>query len=80
MNAAVSAWWALRILRWASWLGAIAFAVYFQTTREQHINQFGQLLPLSEFLMFTLLMAPPVIGVFEMMMRDRAGIPRPPPR
>lgn len=80
MNAAVSAWRALRILRWASWLAAITFAIYVQATRDQHLNQFGQLLPLSELLIFSLLMAPPIIGLFEMMMRDWAGVPRPPPR
>ena len=80
MNAAVSAWWALRILRWLSWLAAIVFALYIHGTRESHLNSFGQLYPMSELLLFTVLIAPSFVGLLEMMMRDSAGVPRPPPR
>ena len=79
MNA-VAVWQAMRTLRWLAWFGLIFYVIYFQFTRSQHFNQFGNLTPWAEFLIFALAVVPSIIGLFEMMARDWAGVPRKPPR
>jgi hypothetical protein len=73
-------WHALRILRWLLYLALLAFGLYFVSDRPSHIDQFGQLMPSTELLIFGLGGAPVVVGLFEMMVRDWAGAPRKPPR
>src|SRR5262245_16974993 len=64
-------WWVIfRILRWVFWLAAIAY-------HESHVGQFGNLLHTTEALMFCLPLGAIFAGFFELMMRERAGLPRP---
>jgi hypothetical protein len=70
-------WVICRILRWALWLATVAYYCYFVSDRESHLDQFGHLLATSEALSFALPMAAVFMGCFELMMRERAGLPRP---
>jgi hypothetical protein len=76
MNSA-RAWLFFRSLRWLLWLGFIAYSGEFVAHQPNHMNEFGNLLPTTEALMFGLPLAAVVAGLFELMMRDRAGIPQP---
>jgi hypothetical protein len=77
MHFAYWGWLFLRALKWVLWLACIAFCIEFVIHRQDHLNSFGHLLPTTEFWMFTLLIAPGSIGFLELMMRERAGRPRP---
>jgi hypothetical protein len=71
-------WWIIfRISRWALWLGTIAYYSFFMADRDSHLDQFGHLLITTEVWMFGLPLAAIFMGFFEMMMRERAGLPRP---
>jgi hypothetical protein len=71
-------WWVIfRILRWALWFAAIAYYCYFWADRENHLNQFGHLLTTTEAFMFGLPLGALFAGFLELMMRERAGLPRP---
>ena len=76
----VPVWHALRVLRWLLYIAFLAFSFYFVSDRQSHVNQFGQLIPSTEFLLFALGGAPVLVGLLEMMVRDWAGVPRKPPR
>jgi hypothetical protein len=78
MRAAILAWLFFRVLRWLLWLAAIAYNIEFMAHRPDHLNQFGHLLRGTEFWMFSLPVAAVFVGFFELMMRERAGLPRPP--
>jgi len=69
-------WWVIfRILRWALWFAAIAYYCYMWADRESHLNQFGNLLPMTEAFLFGLPLAAVFMGLLELMMRSRAGLP-----
>jgi hypothetical protein len=59
------------------WLATIAYNCLFLIHKQSHFNQFGNLLLTTEALMFTLPTAAIFAGFFELMMRERAGFPRP---
>lgn len=73
----VAGWLAFRALRWLAWIGFFAFCFYFTSNRAPHLNSFGHLLPITELYLYGL----PTLGVFagllELMMREKAGLPRP---
>lgn len=71
------AWLFFRCLRWLLWLAAIAYNVEFLMHRSDHLDQFSTLLKTTEFWMFSLPLAALFAGFFELMIRERAGIPRP---
>lgn len=77
MKAAATTWLVFRGLRWLLWLGTIGYYAEFLADRQEHLNPFGHLLPTTEFWMFGLPLAAVFMGFFELMMRERAGIPRP---
>jgi hypothetical protein len=63
-------------MRWLFWMGAAAYYLEFVINRPDHLNHFGHLLRATEFWMFSL----PIVGLsayLELMMRERAGLPRP---
>jgi hypothetical protein len=74
---ATSTWWSLRISRWALWFASIAYYLYFWIDPDRHLDQFGHLTYTTEAFMFGLPLAAVFIGYFELMVRERAGIPRP---
>jgi hypothetical protein len=59
-------------------VGRIAYNIEFMAHRPDHLNQFGHLLRGTEFWMFSLPVAAVFVGFFELMMREKAGLPRPP--
>jgi len=78
MNTAALAWLVLRALRWALFSIFLAFGLHFIAYRETYLDQFGHILPRTELLLFALPLAGIGAGLLELMMRDRAGLPRPP--
>jgi hypothetical protein len=77
MRATVLAWVFFRCLRWLFGLGAVAYYIEFFMHRPDHLNQFGHLLPATEFWMFSLPLAAIFAGFFELMMREKANLQRP---
>jgi hypothetical protein len=73
---AVRWWHVARILHAALWLAVIAYYLYFWVDSKDHFNQLGQLRRSTEAFMFGLPMAAVCMGLFQMAMRDRAGVPR----
>jgi hypothetical protein len=69
-------WSFLRYSRWLLGLGWLAFCAEFVIHRQQHLDPFGHLVPVTEFLMFSLPLAAVFAGCFELMMREKAGITR----
>ena len=74
---AKAGWKALRILRLVLWLAAIGYYGWFMLTRADHLDSFGHLLRTTEFWMFMLPLAAIFVGFLELMMRERAQLPRP---
>jgi hypothetical protein len=74
---AIATWWVLRLLRWALWLASIAYLLFFWMDPARHLNQLGHLTDSTEAFMFGLPMAAVFMGFFELMVRERANIPRP---
>ena len=78
MSAAKVTWLALRLLRWIVTLGFVAYTIYISVFWSSLINQFGHLPPAYELPIFILFGGPFVIGLLELMMREKAGVARPP--
>ena len=76
-NAALVTWLVLRISRWLFWLGFFAYCFYVQTFREDLVNQFGHFPFDIELTIFGLANAAVFAGLLELMMRERARVPRP---
>jgi hypothetical protein len=72
-----AAWVTLRILRLGLWLAAGAYYVHFFMNRPDHLTPFGHLLRMTELWMFGLPMAAVFAGFLELMIRERAALPRP---
>jgi hypothetical protein len=70
-------WLFFRSLRWLLWLGYLVFSAEFIANRAHHLDQFGHIVPTTEALMFVLPLAAVASGCLELMMRERAGLPRP---
>jgi len=62
-----------RRLRWAAWILFLGFSFYFTLDRAPHLNSFGHLLPKTEGPALVAIFA----GFFEVMMREKTGLPRP---
>jgi hypothetical protein len=77
MSVPVAAWLFFRCLRWLLWIATAAYYTEFYVHRSDHLNSFGHILPATEFLMFALPVAAIFAGFFELMMRERTGLPRP---
>jgi hypothetical protein len=77
MKAAYRGWLFFRCLRWLLWACAAGYYLEFLTHKANHLNDFGNLMPTTEFWMFGLPVAGIFAGFFELMMRERAGLPRP---
>jgi hypothetical protein len=77
MNVGKATWQLLRVSRWALWLAFLGYCFYVYAFREGQYNQFGHLPISTEVTIFGLATAAVFAGLLEMMMRERAGIPRP---
>ena len=77
MSAPIATWLFFRCLRWLFWIAAAAYYIEFFVHHADHVNSFGQLLTTTEFWMFGLPIAAIFAGFFELMMRERTGLPRP---
>jgi hypothetical protein len=77
MNVGKATWQLLRVSRWALWLSFLGYCFYVYAFREGQYNQFGHLPFSTELTIFGLATAAVFAGLLEMMMRERAGIPRP---
>ena len=77
MSAAEVTWKLLRVSRWVLWLSFFGYCFYVHSFREVLNNQFGHLPFVTELIIFGLATAAVFAGLLEMMMRERAGIPRP---
>jgi hypothetical protein len=77
MSAALVTWLVLRISRWLFWLGFFAYCFYVHTYSEDLVNQFGHFPFDIELTIFGLANAAVFAGLLELMMRERAKIPRP---
>ena len=77
MSITALTWLIFRAARWLLWLATVAYYGAFMNNRQDHLNAFGHLLPSTELWMFGLPLAAVFMGFFELMMRERAGLPRP---
>jgi hypothetical protein len=77
MNLATATWLFFRLPRWVAWVFFFGFSFYFTLDRTPHLNSFGHLLHTTEAMMFGPALVAIFAGFFELMMREKAGIPRP---
>jgi hypothetical protein len=70
-------WLFFRCLRWLLWLSYAVLSAEFIANRDHHLDQFGHIVPTTEALMFALPLAAMAGGFLELMIRERAGLPRP---
>jgi hypothetical protein len=66
-----------RYARWLLWFAALGYAIEYLVNPRGHTDSFNHLLRTTEFWMFTLPNLAMIAGFFELMMRDKAGLPRP---
>src|SRR5262249_57792785 len=66
-----------RFSKWLFSLATIGLYIEYLWHTSRHTNSFGHILPSTELWMFALPLAAVFAGCFEMMMRERAGIPKP---
>ena len=65
-------YYTLRILKWVLWIAFVGFCAYFVSDRTPHLDDFRNLSRTAEAIMFGLPMAAVIVGLFELMVRDRA--------
>ena len=66
-----------RYARWLLWIAVLAYAAEYLLNPRDHLDSFNRLLRTTEFWLFTLPTLAMFAGFFELMMRDKAGLPRP---
>jgi hypothetical protein len=78
-SGAFVAWLVLRIARWISWVSFLAysFTITIAADRSSYLDQYGRPLYSTEAWLFGLPTLAVTVGLFELMMRERAGIARP---
>jgi hypothetical protein len=77
MNAWVVTWLVFRFVRWFCWFGLFFYWLHFMLYRASHIDSYGHLFLWSELVLFGFAQAAIFAGFLELMMREKAGIPRP---
>ena len=71
-------WLLFRALRWLLWIGFFALSFYIWKNSATVLTSFGQLPQKIEVLIFGLGCGAVMVGFLELMMRERAGLLRPP--
>ena len=71
------AWLVFRVLRLGFWLATVGYYFMFTQDRAGYLTPFGHLMTRTELWMFGLPLAAIFLGFMELMMRERAGLPRP---
>jgi hypothetical protein len=74
---AAGAYLLFRYSRWLLWFAALGYSIEYLLHTSSHLDSFNHLLRTTEFWMFTLPNLAMIAGFFELMMRDKAGLPRP---
>jgi hypothetical protein len=74
---AAGAYLLFRYCRWLLWFAALGYSIEYLLHTSSHLDSFNHLLRTTEFWMFTLPNLAMIAGFFELMMRDKAGLPRP---
>jgi len=77
MSVPVAAWLFFRCLRWLLCIAAAAYYIEYYVHSSDYQNSFGHILPTTELWMFALPLAAIFSGFFELMMREKTGLPRP---
>ena len=77
MNPAFMIWLGFRVARWLLWLGFLAYGAHYLIYPESHLDRFGHLVLSTELALFGLGTGAVFAGFLELMMRERAGVPRP---
>lgn len=77
MREQIVTWLFFRCLRWVCWIATAAYFVEFYLHRRDHLSSFGQLIPSTEFWMFSLPIAAVFVGFLELMARERTKLGRP---
>ncbi len=77
MNPAIMAWLFFRAARWLLWFAFFAVGFYVSWNRDDLLTGFGHLPLAVDIALFGLGNAAVFAGFMELMMRERAGIPRP---
>jgi len=70
-------WLLFRVVRIGLWLATVAYYARFAMNRQEFLTAFGHLQTTTEMWMFGLPLAAIFMGFMELMMRERAGLPRP---
>lgn len=76
-NAAFVTWMTLRLTRWACTAALVVAAFMLISNRSAYLNSFGQPSRVTEAVLFGLVFAFGILGLLELMMREKAGIARP---
>ena len=77
MTPAIAIWLFFRALRWLAWIGFFSLVIYMMNYRPDVVTSFGHLQVQYEVGVMALGNAAVFMGFFELMMREKAGIPRP---
>jgi hypothetical protein len=77
MSTSVAGWLFFRCLRWLLWIATAALYAEFYIHRDEHLSAFGQIAHTTELWMFAFPLMAVFAGFFELMMRERAGLPSP---
>jgi hypothetical protein len=75
MNAMIALWLFFRALRWLAWFSFFGTAIYCMVFRP--MTSFGHLRLEFEVALMVLANLSVFMGFFELMMREKTGLPRP---
>jgi hypothetical protein len=67
-----AAYRSVRIIKWLLWISVIVFSIYFMRDRTPHMGALGSLTHQAEAFLFGLPLAAVMVGLLELMLRDRA--------
>jgi hypothetical protein len=71
-----TAWLLMRALRWLLWTAFFGYCLHYVLYSSKHLDHFGHLYLSTEIAIYGLSLAAVFAGLFELMLRDKAGIVR----
>jgi hypothetical protein len=77
MDMKIATWLFFRAVRWIAWIVFLGWSLYFWMDRAPHLSSFLQLHRSTEAVWFGSALVGIFAGFLELMMRERAHIPRP---